>query len=146
VKPLSEQVRTVASHTQASTVAAEVKEVAAENKDFWEWQQEMLALAKQHPTLNPRRLYYLARSENPEKAQAMDKKYKSGSSEDGEAGKEGDGQNKSKKIPISFGGLTPSGATGGRKSMQEKMAKSSAADKAWEETVRALGGEPLFQE
>ena len=106
-----------------------VMAVAEKNPDFWDWKDEIGEIATASPGISPARAYKLARMENPDKATKLDVKYKA--KDDGKGGE--------KPKPVAkpkFGGFTPgSGAT----QQNTKMAKSEAAEKAWEETMGSLG-------
>lgn len=135
LKPLAEQINGVTVATTTERVKTEVANLAAQHKDYWDFQQEMLVLAREHPTLSPTRLYRLARTEHPQKAAEMDKKYK------GEAdGEDDDGKQRRK---INFGGMAPNGA-GRDNDKARRMAPRDAANAAWDATIEALGGEPDF--
>ena len=73
--PLVAQVQNVQQTVATNSVTAEVKQMRAEHKDFGDWKDEMVALAREHPTLGITRLYNLARAENTEKAKALDTRY-----------------------------------------------------------------------
>lgn len=94
----------------------QVEKMASDHKDFWDWKEEMGALVKEHPDLSPRRLYSIARAENPKKAAEMDKKY----------------AEKKEESDVPFGGLTP---TSGRQRNAKRMNAADAAEAAWEATM-----------
>lgn len=148
VSPLSKKMNGIASQTQQSDLKRQVEITSTEKgddgqllrPDFWEWKDEMVALATQHPTLTPKQLYKMVREDDPEKLAKMEEKYKIGSKKP-----KGDGDGTPGKIKISFGGFTPNGPSGGRKSdAGTKMSPREAANSAWDETVKSMGGEPLF--
>lgn len=135
VGPLNQQMQELAASATRNDVQNAVKEAAAQHKDFWDWREEMLAIGGQpgFKQLPPASLYILARAQNAAKAKELDAKYNPKP-----AGNGG---------PIrfkGFGGLTPSQTGTGSKS--HKMNGTEAADAAWAETVKALGGEPMFEE
>lgn len=135
VEPINQQIQSITQHTTRNEIQGSVKELAAQNKDFWEWQPEMLALANENRGMAPKRLYQLARADNPTKAKELDTKY-------GEKKPTGEGSGRVRFK--GFGGLTPSQSGSGGKA--RNMGGSEAAKTAWAETVAALGGEPDFSE
>src|SRR3990167_1333366 len=60
---------------ESKNAGEQVEKTASDHKDFWEWSNEIKGVLKDNPTLTVRRAYALVRSENPEKAKEMDKKY-----------------------------------------------------------------------
>ena len=128
VGPLNERIDQISATTTRQDIQGAVKELAAGNPDFYDWKDEMIALATEHKGLPPARLYALARAENPVKAQKLDAKYKP----------------TQKEAKIRFGGLTPNQSGTGSKG--RKMAPKQAADVAWAETIAALGGTPVFDD
>lgn len=134
VAPLNQRLNEVAASATRTDIQAAVKEAAGQNKDFWDWREEMQAIVQQpqYRTLSPIDLYHLARSRNMDKAQKLDAKYNPKPKEAG-------------AIRLKpFGGLTPSQTGTGSRS--RKMNGHEAADAAWAEMVKAFGGEPLFEE
>lgn len=92
LKPLMEQVSGMQSDLVRTNGSIELKELRASHKDFGDWKDEMIGLAKQHASLGFRDVYLLARANNPEKARQLDLKY-----------------NPPVPKPKPFGGLTSSG-------------------------------------
>jgi hypothetical protein len=138
VSPLSDKMNTLSSSVEARAINSQVKELAVQRKDFWEWKEEMVTLAQRHRSLSPEELYDMARLKDPAKAKEMDKKFKMNGDDEEEG--------KGKPIKLSFGGLPPSGSTGGKKTENSRMAPKEAGEAAWEATVKALGGEPVLNE
>lgn len=147
VKPLSNEIKKVSTNAQQSELQRQVQEAANEKDDegnlkrpdFWEWKEAMIALATQHPSLSAKQLYRMAREDDPDKLKKLEEKYKIG-------GKKGDGDGSPGKIKLSFGGFTPNGPSGGRKSGDKKLSPKEAAESAWDETVKSMGGEPVLGE
>ena len=130
LKSVSKSASDVKDEVARDRVEKAVMEVAKENKDFWDWKDEIKDIADSSPGIYPRRAYQLARLENPDKAKKLNEKYKLGEKED--AGDKGSDKGGKKK----FGGFTPSS---GNTQQNSKMSKTEAADKAWEETMGSLG-------
>jgi hypothetical protein len=131
VGPVNERLNAITIDSTKGQIRAAVGELASAHKDFNDWRDEMLGLANENRGLAPKYLYQLARANNPDKASKLDKKY---NPVDEAAGK---------PRKISFGGMTPNGASGsGGKG--SKMNMKEATNAAWAETVKALGGEPIF--
>ena len=133
LQPINERINNVGNTVETRSLMEEGQKVKAEKADFMEWKDEMTALAKEHPTLGIRRLYNLARADNPEKAAEMDKKYK----------KKDDGENpppKSKPRPFS---MSPGGGAGTTETRNQRMNPKDAAQAAWEDTVAKMGGSPF---
>ena len=135
VEPINQQIQSITQHTTRNEIQSSVKELATQNKDFWDWQPEMLALANENKGMAPKRLYQLARADNPAKAKELDTKY---------AEKKPTGEGGGRVRFKGFGGLTPSQSGSGGKA--RNMGGDEAAKTAWAETVAALGGEPDFSE
>lgn len=123
MKTVAEQVDGVRKDAGNTALELEIEKMEDKHKDFWEWQPEIKALAKENPGTSIKRLYTMARGENPEKLADLDKKYKS----DENDGKGGDAPKKGK-----FGGLTPTSSV---TEPTDKMDKKSAADKAFDDTM-----------
>lgn len=123
MKQVTEEVEGVRKDAGNTALENQIEKLEAKHKDFWDWQPEIKILAQENPGTSLQRLYAMAKHENPNKLAEMEKKYK----KDDETGKGGD-SSKSKN----FGGLTP---TSSAIEHTEKMDKTSAADKAFEETM-----------
>lgn len=143
VRPINDRLDQITASTSHNAIQSDVLRLGGERQadgtykggkypDFWDFQQEMLSLAREHPGLPPERLYKLARAENGTKAAEVDKKHRPATPPPGG------------KVRLSFGGLTPSQS--GTSSKGGKMPTQEASTAAWAETVAALGGEPLFGE
>lgn len=96
--PLTQQITNVQQTYTTDKVTGEVNQMKSTLKDFTDWKDEMVGLARQHPTLGVKELYALARSLNTDKAKQLDTKYNP----------------PAPPPPPRWGGLTPSapGATG----------------------------------
>lgn len=102
------------------------EKLSGKHKDFKEWGDEMNALAKENPTLSLKRLYTLAREENPDKTKTLDEKY---------ADKKDDTKDEGLSL---FGGFRPTTKTSGadgKDGKKDKVTIDQALDKAWEEAV-----------
>lgn len=121
--------------TTRTDLKGQVEKMQGEHKDFWQWQDEMTAIAKVHPDLSITRLYELARAESPEKVVEIEKK-------EVEAKKAAEDEEGSKEPP--FGGLTPTSGViipDGEAAKTIKEAAESAWDKTMSEVpVRVLEG------
>lgn len=122
IEQVTESVSAVRKDTGNIALEHEIEKLETANKDFWDWQDEIKVLANENPNTNLKRLYNMAKHENPDKLAELDKKYKA--NEDKGAGDD------PKKKP--FGGLTPTSST---TEHTEKMDKKTAADKAYEDTM-----------
>jgi len=68
VKPITDKISNLESNVNARTLQQQVNEARSKYKDFDNFQQDMLGLHKQHPTLNVDQLYHEARRQFPDKA------------------------------------------------------------------------------
>lgn len=145
VEPINARLNEITANTSKTTIQGEVLRLGGERqadgafvggkfKDFWDYREEMLVIAREQPGLPPERLYRLARAENPAKAAVVDKKY---------APKEAPGAPNG-RVRLNFGGIPPGQSGTGDRS--QNMKAGEAAQAAWLETVAALGGEPMFGE
>jgi hypothetical protein len=75
LKPVAERLGGVETQVVTGTVTQQLERARAEHKDFNDWKDEMVGLAKTHPSLSIPQLYALARAENPTKAADRDKHY-----------------------------------------------------------------------
>jgi len=98
----------------------QVVAAAEKHKDFLEWTDEIRALAKIHPSLDPEELYIQARGRDPEKGRELDEKYKKIDDD--------------KKIKGESYGGTPPGSGKGKRNTN--MSREEAAQSAWEEVMR----------
>jgi hypothetical protein len=142
LKPIKDGVTQAATAAQTVDVKVQVQQFAEKHADFNDWKDEMLALAKDNPTLTVQRLYTLARSENPDKAKELDKKIADAK----KASEEGDATSTTTRKPpakraVKGNGLSPSGATGEAK--PGKMNPQQAAEAAWADAVAQFGGNPF---
>jgi len=128
LKTVSKSTADVKDEVARERVEKAVMEVAGKHPDFWDWSKEIKEIAEASPGISAARAYKLARMENPDKAKQVDEKHKAKDNEAGE--KKGAG------AKPKFGGFTPGS---GNTQQNSKMAKSEAAEKAWEETMGSLG-------
>lgn len=119
VGELQKNVQGVQQTTVASEMKREIEKLESEKKDFWDWKSEMIELRKENPNLSISRLYALARAENPDKAQELDKKYTPPPADEGKP-----------KEPA-FGGFFPSSMN---TEENTSMKPDEAATKAWDDT------------
>lgn len=134
VKPLSQELEGMKKTSASSRIQQEFTELREKHKDFEEWAPEIKELAKENPGLNLKRLYTLARAENPDKAKELDEKFAEPNPDD---------LKKQEQAKI-FGGLFPSstaknsGSGEDDKGGESKMTFSNASDKAWDEVMGEL--------
>lgn len=134
IKPALEQVDGVADAAVGKEMAEAVKQAAKDHPDFWEWKEEIAALAKKKPSLDPEELYTLVRNKNPDKAVELDgKAKKAAAKKKQDAGEDVDDEGEPR---VPFGGLTP---TSGRNRSAKKMNVAEAVEDAWQKTMGQSG-------
>jgi hypothetical protein len=123
IDPLVEEQKQDRQKRDSEEVRGEIKKIAEQHPDFWEYEAEMRDLAQKHPTLSVDELYSMAQKKNPDKAaqikEAADKKA---------------AEKKEKEDEIQepeFTGLLP---TSGKATESTNMKKEDAAEKAWEKS------------
>lgn len=120
--PLIDRVNGLTTSFTQNSVNADVEKVRADNKDFGEWHDEMIDLAKENPTLNVKRLYALAKAENPAKAEKLAAKYAP----------------PPKPKPNAFGGFTP--APNGKSAATPVVSALEASREAYREVAERHPG------
>lgn len=144
IEPVEARAQNAELTATAEALTRQVNATAEKYEDFWQWKDEIKALAKESPGLSPERLYKLARAENPDKAKDVDEKL---AKEREKKGQTGDRQTQSRgtdgKFKVRFGGFTPNGSGG--ETGNRKMSPSEAASAAWDMVTAELGT-PDFQE
>lgn len=124
---VTKKVDGVAQTVRTKDITEEYNKLKEKHKDFEEWEDEMKTLSKENPTLSIKRLYTLARQENPDKAKTLDEKHKDPKDEPKDDG-----------ITL-FGGYRPSTKTSGdgdsKDGKKTKLTMDQALDKAWNEAV-----------
>jgi type VI protein secretion system component VasK len=131
LKPVLDEIGTVKNTVTKDIGERSIANAAANNKDLYEWKDEISNLLKESPGLSLPRALAIARSENPTKTQAMAKKYGSG----------GDGEKKEQK----WLSLTPTSRTGGTETGGGKMKFHDAAERAFDDVVASFGGQSFDQ-
>lgn len=129
VSPLNARLDSeVDSQRQLNTASAVDTAAKKEgNEDFWDWEGEMTALSKEHPSLPPEDLLHLARARSPERMKEMsDKKAE-------ETKKEEEGKKGAEAL---FGGLTPTSSVTQHNS---NMEPDDAIELAWQQEMSGLG-------
>jgi hypothetical protein len=128
LNPLTEHLNKLQTTVITGNAKTEVAQLREKHKDFADWKDEMVALAKEHPTLGFQQVYQLARANNPAKAGELDLKYNP----------------PPPKPPPRFGGFAPSGTAKG----ETPVLKGEAAGRAAYEEVMARhpGILPALQE
>lgn len=140
-KQLETKVSTVEERVDATTIKAEIKEVADQNPDFMFYKDEMKAIADRNPEMHVKDIYRLAKAEvaesNPEKLKEIEEKVAEQQAEklktQQQAG-EGSANQSTKKG--GFGGLTPT--SGQQTDKPTNMTPDAAAEAAWSETMEGL--------
>lgn len=126
LKGVVERVEGTSRDLNRFRVGQDAEKLIAKHKDFSDWNDEMAALAKVHPTLGLADLYRLARSGDEKKAKELDEKYTPKEEKKDDAG----------GLRL-FGGFRPSktteGADGGEP--PKKVTTTEALNKAWDEAV-----------
>lgn len=123
---LKEEVSTNRQETHEERLRREANELRKEEvgkgKDLDEWRDEIKQLYQQtQGSLSMKRLYQLARSENPEKAKELDKKY--APKEDTKA---------REPVDDTFGGLVPSNSKIQEAKKKGKLSAEEAGNEAWQ--------------
>ena len=130
LKPVSERITNVESTVTSDLGSRQVADAAKNNKDLYEWKDEISVLLKESPGLKITRALAIARAENPDKAEAMKKKYaKTGEKDDN----------------VHFLSMTPTSRTGNSDGKEGKMKFQDAADKAFDDVVASFGGASFAQ-
>lgn len=127
VKPLNEKISGVQSTTEEDRIRAEAVIVSKEEPMFMHMGKEMGDIAKRHPDLSVRDIFNLAKINNPEKVEELEKELKG----DEDKKKEEEGE-----PSPAFGGLLP---TSGVKSSDKnvgKMNQKDAANKAFDDVMK----------
>lgn len=124
--PLLQQVNGIQTDLVTTRSGLELEKVQAQNKDFREWKDEMIALAKVHPTLSLQDVYRLAKSNDPAKAAKLAEKY-----------------SPHPPKPRPFGALTP----GNGKAAEPALTGEAATRAAYREVMeRHQGILPMLQD
>ena len=139
VGPINGRLTEMDRRTLTNVLAGEIESLKQKNPDFIEWKDEMIALSKVQPNLSPGQLYVLVKANNGEKVRKLAEKYRP------EEPKEGEPGFRPTVIKVGFGGMTPS-MPSGRGARPRNMPPGEAALSAWDQTVKDLGVEPVFDE
>lgn len=126
LKPLGEKFGKLDEKIDAHGLSVMIKDFQKDHPDFFEWKPEMRELLKENPTLTPARAYALVRSESPDKAKQLDKKY-------------GLNQPTKKNGENNFLSLFPTGSGSATKG-NAKMTPQQAAEQAWDSVMSSLQG------
>jgi hypothetical protein len=125
--PITNQFETLNRTVSGNAVNTELKELTSAHKDVKDWKEEMIGLAKQHPSLGLRDVYDLARAKNPAKAGELDRRY-----------------NPPAPKPRPFGGLTP--AMSGKSATPPQSAEEASRSAYLEVMSRHPGILPALQD
>lgn len=135
VKPVKDEGDAAALEAYKEKIVADIKAMQKDHADFDEWRDEMKELNNENPNMSVKRLYALARLENPKKAKELDAKHKKAADEDeDETFTVEDGRKVAKKAKPAFGGLTPTSGKSGNAS-GKKLSKAEAVEDAWRQTM-----------
>lgn len=127
VAPVQTQVASLGEDANVTERRRQIAEVVHEHPDFWEWRDEIGAIAKENDTLSMQEYYTLARASDKEKAEKMDKKYYD----------KGDEKDEKKVKEPAFGGLTPT--SGEIPEAERAKNKDDASEKAWQKVMGSSG-------
>lgn len=127
IKSVQTDVSNVSNEGKKEQMLRVVNEVREKHKDFDEWLPEVRKIIDENRGISLARAVQLAKADDPEKKEKMDKKYAQGDSSR-DAGRNGDGRGKGK----GFGGLPPGSSSEERNT---RMKQSDAAQAAWEEAI-----------
>lgn len=120
--PLKEAVETALKESKTVGARVEIEDLAREDPDFWQFEQEMRTLGKEHPSLSVDELYALAKHSNPQKVQQL--------SELKQKEKEEADKKKAEEEAPRFLGFMP---TSGEVKESDKMTGKESAEKAFED-------------
>lgn len=124
--PLTKEIDDLKTNMTTKEFGGEIQSLAGQNKDFWDFKEEMKTVSTQHPSMRPKEVYLLAKALNPDKAKELDRKYNPP-------------QDKDNVRRPKFGGLAPSGS--GRASDKSKaMPVAEALEDAWNQVNERHGG------
>lgn len=131
IKPVMEKIGQI-EHTVTNDLGSrQISDVLKDNKDLYEWKDEIAGLLKETPNMKLSRALTIARSENPEKAKAMQKKY----TVPGDDGT---------KRPVTLS-LTPTSRVTGGDEKVGRMKFNEAAERAFDDVLSSLGATDLNQ-
>ncbi len=125
LKPVLDRLESTTTDAETDRVKREFEKAKDDYPDFMEWKDEMKEIITAHPDLSAKRIYRLARSENPDKAKEIDDKIKEDKDE-----KDG----KDNVTPMrAFGGLR---STSGKSVENDgKKQPKDAAKSAWDQVM-----------
>jgi len=124
---VNQEVQSAKKETNQERMERIANEMRGNYKDFDEWQQEMYQLYQEMNVTDLRRLYKLARAENPDKAAKIDKKQ----AQEEKKAKEEEKGKESEEPEHPFGGYTPSSKKVDE-AKKETLSPKQAGEKAWE--------------
>lgn len=127
IEPLSKDIKNADEKASKKEIARQIKKAQEAHPDFWEWKEEMGAIANANPSLSVEDVYTLARTKNPDKVVEMDKKFKKGDE------KKDEEEEERKPNPDAPFALTPT--SGVTIEGSEDMTKDDAAEAAWNKVV-----------
>lgn len=117
--PVVNHVNSLSQSVTLKSVNEEYAGLKTKHKDIVDWKDDMITLAKEHPTLNITDLYGLVRTRNPTKAADLDKKYAV-----------------VEPRPQRFGGLFGNGPNGGNNANMPKLTGRESAEAAYREVAQ----------
>lgn len=127
VDPLRDSINGVKTSAETADLRTQLNELKSTNPDIVHWGKEIQALAKDNPTLSLKRLYNLAKIENPEKVQAIEEQMKETNPPKSKDDDQDDGQQKRR-----FGGMPPFGG-GDKTEFATNLGEDVAGTVAWDE-------------
>ena len=129
LKPINSRVAGVQTATEEDRIRSEAIAIAKEDPLFMEMRNEMAEVAKTHPDLSVRDIYTLAKVNNPDKFEKLQKVFKD---------KEEKDEEESGKKPAAFGGFLPSSGVKSSGKDAGKMTSKEAANAAFDEVFKDI--------
>src|SRR5258708_403752 len=120
LKPLQDHIGSLEGTVKSDLGSRQISAAAQANGDLYEWKEEIAAILKETPNMKLARALVIARSENPEKAKAMLKKYSSA---------------ETKKNGVQYLSLTPTSRTGASDEKAGRMKFPEAAERAFDDML-----------
>ena len=131
LKPITSEVASVKETVASDLGSRQISDALTVHRDLYEWKDEIATLLKETPNMKLTRALIVAKSENPEKATAMQKKYAVVNGED--------------KNKVRYLGMTPTSRTSGDDGGKGKMKFAEAAEHAFDDVVASFGGSSFDQ-
>ena len=129
LKPVHKRVSNVQTATEEDRIRAEAIAIAEVDPCFIEMRNEMAEVAKTHPDLSVRDIYTLAKVNNPDKFEKVQKAFKEKDEKD---------KDESGEKPAAFGGFLPSSGVKSSGKDAGKMNSKDAANAAFDEVFKDI--------